>query len=482
MSPPRVLQQQDIIFSPASQVLRQALSELKRSNLTIHNRLQSIYQDSKFVASVSEAYNDAPLIANERCGSWYIPPDRKRGSVYFKSTDGHFGQWAFSLRRLNFTLFDYLQSSADNAKRSHSYNADENRSSEATEARGGCVIIIDSTRRGKSMSDAMSKTVPIWACVWNRVLFPDCQYGEDLELHTPSDVVSESEHAQIDSRVQGWVEDVKRLALDLEGLRNKLNGRPIRLSWQRPGDEMPTQEDLRGARGANLIVLCTASNQTSNETSATSDYVQGAADDPESWSLGLNATMFWRCREELIAASEDELPELIGEIVADARKEIEIAAPRPIRPTCNLFVGTNTAAEPARPGDFDFVISCTTKPDEALVKTMKDRYIVLSLPEGKNGSRMLRTELLKLEMILPALDSKTKVLATCHTGKDLSIGMALALLCKCFNDSGLVKQSSDKVSVNKNLIKQRLSWIMISIPDASPSRATLQSVNSWLMG
>lgn len=482
MSPPQVLQQQDIIFSPASQVLKQALSELKRSNLTIHNRLQSIYQDSKFVVSVSEAYNDAPLIANERCGSWYIPPDRKRGSVYFKSTDGHFGQWAFSLRRLNFTLFDYLQSSADDAQRAHGYNADDNRSSEATKARGGSVVIIDSTRRGKSMSDAMSKTVPIWACVWNRILFPDHRNGEDLGLHTPSDVVSESEHAQIESRVQGWVEDVRRLALDLEGLRTKLNGKPIKLSWQRPGDEMPTQEDLSRARGANLIVLCTASNQTSNETSATSDYVQGAADDPESWSLGLNAAMFWRCREQLIAASEDELPQLIGEIVADARKDIDVAAPRPIRPTCNLYVGTNTAAEVTGPGDFDVVISCTTKPDESLVKAMKDRYIVLSLPEGKNGSRMLRTELLKLEMILPTLDSKTKVLATCQTGKDLSVGVALALLCKCFNDSGLVKQTLDRSSVNKNLIKQRLSWIMISIPDASPSRATLQSVNAWLMG
>ena len=108
MSPPQVLQQQDIIFSPASQVLKQALSELKRSNLTIHNRLQSIYQDSKFVVSVSEAYNDAPLIANERCGSWYIDPAVKGGSAYFKSTDGHFGEWSFSLRRLNLGVLEIV--------------------------------------------------------------------------------------------------------------------------------------------------------------------------------------------------------------------------------------------------------------------------------------------------------------------------------------------------------------------------------------
>lgn len=71
-----------------------------------------------------------PLIANERCGSWYTPTSseaalapactdaeraggesgerrksknasKSHGSAYFKSTDGHFGQWGFSLRRLN---------------------------------------------------------------------------------------------------------------------------------------------------------------------------------------------------------------------------------------------------------------------------------------------------------------------------------------------------------------------------------------------
>lgn len=265
------------------------------------------------------------------------------------------------------------------------------------------MVVIDSTRRGKSMSDAMSKTVPIWACVWNRVLFPDHQSGQHLELQTPGDVVSKSEHAQIESRVQGWVEDLKRLGIDLDGLRKKLNGRPMRVSWQRPGDEMPTEDDWSESNDANLIVLCTASNQTSNDTSATSDYVQGAADDPESWSLGLDATMFWKHRKELIAASEDELPQLIGEIVANARQNVDTVVPRAIKPTSNLYVGTN-AATATTSGDFDFIISCTTKPDEALLKAMRDRYINLRLPEGKIGSRILRTELLKLETILPKID------------------------------------------------------------------------------
>ena len=64
-------------------------------------------------------------------------------------------------------------------------------------------IIVDSTRRGKSMPDALSKTVPIWCAVINRLLFG---FGE-VEL--PSEVVGPSERQQIHGRIIGWVSDAK---------------------------------------------------------------------------------------------------------------------------------------------------------------------------------------------------------------------------------------------------------------------------------
>jgi tRNA A64-2'-O-ribosylphosphate transferase len=113
----KVLGESDLIFSSASSALREALGELKRSDQSVKNRLQSIYSDAAFVQSVAEAYN-LPLVANERCGSWYIPHEAesapagfvhgKQGSVYFKSTDGHFGQWSFSLRRLNLQILELI--------------------------------------------------------------------------------------------------------------------------------------------------------------------------------------------------------------------------------------------------------------------------------------------------------------------------------------------------------------------------------------
>ena len=97
----------DLILPNASHNFSKTLSSLKQSTLSINNRLNSIYQDSRFVQSVADAYQ-LPLVANERCGSWYIPPERKCNSAYFKSTDGHQGQWKFSMRRLNLQILDVI--------------------------------------------------------------------------------------------------------------------------------------------------------------------------------------------------------------------------------------------------------------------------------------------------------------------------------------------------------------------------------------
>lgn len=98
----------DLVFSEqANHNFSKTLSALKRSTLSIRNRLQSILEDAHFAQNVARAYG-RPLIANERCGSWYVHPDNKGGSAYFKSTDGHTGVWKFSSRRLNLHLLDII--------------------------------------------------------------------------------------------------------------------------------------------------------------------------------------------------------------------------------------------------------------------------------------------------------------------------------------------------------------------------------------
>lgn len=129
----------DDFLSPHHPSFSQLLADLRRSTLTPHNRLASIRADAVFVARVAAAFggggggnsitspgtdslsprrrqrqrhrhhHQRPLIANERCGSWYVPPDQKSGSAYFKSTDGHERAWKFSTRRLNLHLVDLVE-------------------------------------------------------------------------------------------------------------------------------------------------------------------------------------------------------------------------------------------------------------------------------------------------------------------------------------------------------------------------------------
>ena len=102
----------------------QLLTTLKRNTRSIHNRLTSIKADAEFISAAVESFPHRPLVANERCGSWYIPPEKKDGSAYFKSTDGHERAWKFSTRRLNLHIIELVE-------------------------KNDGVIIVDSTRRGK---------------------------------------------------------------------------------------------------------------------------------------------------------------------------------------------------------------------------------------------------------------------------------------------------------------------------------------------
>jgi tRNA A64-2'-O-ribosylphosphate transferase len=136
MATPQPTTLADIVFPSASAQpnLNTLLTDLKRANLSIRNRLRSILQDAEFVRQAYAALGGLsqdesaarpqkptldepgrpaeavgrPLVANERCGSWYVRPSDKGASAYFKSTDGHDDAWKFSTRRLNLHLLEVI--------------------------------------------------------------------------------------------------------------------------------------------------------------------------------------------------------------------------------------------------------------------------------------------------------------------------------------------------------------------------------------
>lgn len=103
----------------------------------IQNYLRSIFLDSKFVDTFCREHSSLPVYANLRNGLWWVSVclefvltllerymPKFSGTCYFKSTDGHCGQWSFSMTRLNLHVAEVA-------------------------ALAGGIIIVDSTRRGK---------------------------------------------------------------------------------------------------------------------------------------------------------------------------------------------------------------------------------------------------------------------------------------------------------------------------------------------
>ncbi|KAI0471605.1 initiator tRNA phosphoribosyl transferase [Xylariaceae sp. FL0804] len=546
----------DLVFSSpqANHNFSRVLGDLRRANLSLANRLRSIREDAAFVAAVAAAYAPRPLVANERCGSWYVQPPppaapasasasatttttattRAHHSAYFKSTDGHAGQWAFSTRRLNLHLLPLIG------------------------ARDGCVVV-DSTRRGKVMPDALSKTVPIWCCVLNRLLFPerrrrrsdgdgDGEEEEDEEeeenddddchaLRTPPHAVSPSEHAQIEARIPAHVAALAALGLDVAELRSHLR-RPLRPVWVTPESfplaalpiaeaeaeaEAGSEGEAAAAEGAepggrvfdgfHPIVCCTSSRRVhggESEMSEGGGYIQGAGDDTENWALGLTPPVFWAHADLLAETPEPDLPRVVTELVArhaatgagaEPLLHAVAAAPRQVAP--GLFVAClPVPAAESDPSTCTVLLPPQTSPPSTWAKSPTS--LEVGLGKQKVASRQLRTALPQICDFVRGFFAargapegcgaagRPRVVIACDTGRDLSIGVALALLCWCFDDQGNcltrgggggggAAAAADLV-MNKTIIRQKLSRITMAFPEANPSRTTLQSVNSFLMG
>jgi tRNA A64-2'-O-ribosylphosphate transferase len=215
---------------------------------------------------------------------------------------------------------------------------------------------VDATRRGKRFPDALSKTVPLWAAVLNRVAHrlrvpgavaaaaaaegDEGGGGWDMELHTPLWVPAQ-ERAQMEALLERLVE--RALGVGGASLREALLGlqRPLRPLWLSPESRLSLTEDdgeeglasgsydiggcTREAalRAFTPLYLVSASRVAAPHEARvpegarwTWDYVQGAGDDAEHWAEGLSPEGFWAHREMLLGPGPTGLGGRIAEVVA----------------------------------------------------------------------------------------------------------------------------------------------------------------------
>lgn len=283
------------------------------------------------------------------------------------------------------------------------------------------------------------------------------------------------------------------------------------------------------------VVCCTSSKRiVDGEMSGHTGYIQGAGDDTENWAHGLTPPVFWSHAEQLLATPEAQLPGLIKSLVGTAAGSAKTDDAAAGQAGTSSTAATQTPAMIRRLTPQIYVCSLPMPPQQSLPadaewctialassvtpsETWRQSAARMEVGVGRHklASRNLRLALANIcEFATQFLQASAKdlegsdlhkdsgtttgqeqdgsdlrqrrVLVACETGgRDLSIGVALALLCWCFeDDEGAVVRrdpASESVSFNKTGIKIRLGRIMMAMPDANPNRATLQSVNSFLM-
>ncbi|KAG1824375.1 initiator tRNA phosphoribosyl transferase [Suillus subaureus] len=450
-----------------------AFSELRKESQDLYNRIHSIAEDADFVDQVYQSYPRLPLIPNMRCGAWYTDPDTASNErAYFKSTDGHTGNWSFNLRRPNLHVLPLICAHAG-------------------------LLLVDSTRAGKRMPDALSKTVPIWCAVMNRAVLktaPNINVDADAwntKLYTPPGVVSAQEHDQIEQKLDGWADDLAASFYVLPKLQH-----PLRPIWITPSTTIfPKFPKTDAERRFYPIICISASKQVLDgmERRVTGfSYIQGSGDDHELWSMGLTPTQFWKHKQTLLNANRNELPTLVQALTSSSNTQsTHTNSNSSFHPTSihhihgRLSICT-TDDIPSSLND-EFAAVYLTNADQA-PPALKDHPHVLYIqtPRGKKGQHHFLHSVLPQTMpfILHHLQNTRRICIACETGTDTSIGVALAALTKFFDNSGKFCDEHEyerEGVLSKDNIKTRLHWIITSCPQANPSRTTLKRVNEFLL-
>lgn len=435
--------------------LQELNKSLKSENLSVRSRLLSIHHDVHFYNRVSTHFGKFETFANERCGLWYVPSSQTSNKVYFKSTDGHTNNWGFSIRRLNFQILNK------------------------------CAIIVDSTRSGKLSPDSLSKTIPIWCCVLNKICSPSATYDE--ELFIDESCVSQLERkmilksmSSIENQISPYLKE--NGPLSLSNLKQQGMVSKIKPYFVNPKTNL---DSIKFEDGYQPLILLTVSEMVKDgsDKSRGFTYVQGAGDDHELWSNGLSPENFWSNQDQLnekaiYNMTDKELENVIQTIVQNGNTPA-IAESDSSVPWIEYKINSNLSFGSIKPGTtitdmngFDSIIVLETSIGSTLNKVH-----VYDLESGnKKSGKLLRDHLPKI--MTQVDDAKTLVL--CSTGTDLSVGVCLCVMAyqEFSNGDCTVGKLSqvNKVSIRKDLIR------MIELNDkVNPQRVTLNAVNSFLM-
>ncbi|KAJ0964784.1 hypothetical protein J5N97_025922 [Dioscorea zingiberensis] len=481
-----------------------ATRQIKRSDNSLYNALRSIYEDYIFVSEIAALWPELPLVANLRCGLWYSP--RFHSTCYFKSTDGHTNNWAFSTSRLNLHL------------------------AHLAGQRGGC-IIVDSTRKGKRFPDSMSKTIPIWTCVLNRAiakrlqdrgsrreyeLESDTKPDENAEirpalsswdssLHLPS-WIPNTEKAAIGDRLEEWTRELEGCGADIDSVVSVLR-KPLRPLWISQKtliwlNEVPEYDSWDFT--PLILISASASNGTIQQRTTSEfswQYIAGAGDDEESWARGLLPKLFWDHVFDIIDSGPDLCKKKVAAIVEKERVFHAHRSPQVVvKPLKLLGNNGSTSCKELQLMDSKTYMDSMSRRSSSVecplhwigstnvaVTSTLHLATVYVLASAYCDIKIDRVSIINnipaaISFAKSKLSQGKKLLICCDNGEDISICVCLAILTYLFDEQGSFDggKSFMHSTITKLEMRRQLVLICKFAVNARPSRGNLKQVFAFL--
>lgn len=166
---------------------------------------------------------------------------------------------------------------------------------------------------------------------------------------------------------------------------------------------------------------------------------------------GLTPVLFWEHKDELLSVHQDEMSNLINRIVSDAKADASTTGsewmnpPTGVKPVDNKISLCCLADIPTRILEgkglppFPYIVLRTgssQNPSESPQKN-PDFFLIYIPTDKKAAERAFKSNLSHcLDFAKRHLQSGRQVCVGCETGKDLSVGLAVAILQVFFDDDG----------------------------------------------
>ncbi|KAJ3728428.1 tRNA A64-2'-O-ribosylphosphate transferase [Lentinula raphanica] len=282
--------------------------------------------------------------------------------------------------------------------------------------------------------------------------YPETSHRDwDILLHTPPGVVSTQEHSQIVPLLDGWASALNESSYALPNL-----SLPLRPIWITPASTLFPKFPSE-SRAFFPVVCVSASRQVQEGVDRRSGgfvYIQGSGNDHELWGMGLTPEISWEHRKLIMSTGQSEMEAVVASCASSAHGTNKARRPSAVGRVNGRILLCSTADIIAESKDqlhqtleipvvvtFLVLSSHAKWNDVSMVGNPRVQYI--SAPEGKNGRTFIQTVLPRsMDFIQTQLTQGRSVCVACDTGKDLSVGVALAALSRYFDEDGKFLKSN----------------------------------------